>query len=166
MGRVRGKGAFPGSPSPSIKKILKIEDRIIQNGEPRMFHKKAHKTMVPRKVIFDGIVKKMDVRGGEERTFIWLKERGTEREFTGNFTITSVKADLPTSFLQETIYFMEGRNKREAPLSELLGNMTDKSREFKFVRLARALRFEVVASGDQTVSLKISMPELPQSGGS
>lgn len=125
------------------------------------FQKRAYKTMVPKKIMFDGVVKKMDIRGGEDGIFLWLKEKGTEREFTSNFKKLELRVDLPRSFLEETIHFMEGRQKREAPLSELLDNMADVTREFKFVRLARGLRFEVKSTGDDAILIKVSVPSLP-----
>ena len=125
------------------------------------FQKKAHKTMVPKRVMFDGVVKKMDIRGGEDGIFVWLKEKGTEKEFTGNFKKVEVRVDLPRSFLDEKVHFMEGRQKREAPLSELLDHMEDVTREFKFVRLARGLRFEVRSTGDDAILISVSVPSLP-----
>jgi hypothetical protein len=104
-------------------------------------------------VMFDSDVKKMDVRNG---SFVWLLDRDSGKEFCGDFCIKKVLINL-----DEKALILKARTKTEKglvniPLKEILENLGNKHRYFKFIHFKRPVHVKVFGVPHGKVELTFS----------
>lgn len=111
--------------------------------------RKKRKERRPR-VLFDGLVKRMDVRYG---SFIWLQVAGTEEEFVGDLSIHRVVVDLPSGMLSRKVEAKTEDGHVKLKLKYILDNLGDRHRYFKFVQFKRPvhIRIKGVRGGDAEI---------------
>jgi hypothetical protein len=104
-------------------------------------------------VLFDSDVKKMDVRNG---SFLWLLDRKAGKEFCGDFTIKKILIDLGEPDLSRKVQTKTEEGLVKIPLKEILENLGNKHRYFKFIHFKRPVHVKVFGVPHGKVELTFS----------
>jgi len=104
-------------------------------------------------VLFDSDVKKMDVRNG---SFVWLLDRKSGKEFCGDFSIKKVLIDLDEPDLSKKVQTKTEKGLVKIPLKEILENLGNRHRYFKFVHFKRPVHVKVFGVPQGNVELTFS----------
>ena len=113
--------------------------------------KKKRKGVKPE-VLFDGPVKKLDVRNA---TFIWLKGGDGEEEYYADVSIEKVVIDLPDGMLSKKVQCKTEKGLIKLKLGTILENLSNRDRYFKFINLNRPVHFRIygIDGGDVEVTV-------------
>lgn len=116
-----------------------------------MFFKRKKKEKRPTRVLYEGMVKRMDVRNG---SFVWLKDHRTNEEFCAELSIMKVIIDLPNGMLSKKIETKTPAGSIKLRLKHILENLGDRETYFKFIHFNRPVHVRIagVPGGDVDIN--------------